>query len=219
MPVNVYGQKTNDQGEVIYEFGPNAGKTASQVKAEATQSGGAGSSYVTNPNTGQSQVTVTPNLIPQENQAAQEQMRLKAQLQADAETRRMASISAMSSSGPTAPHVSGDGGVDNSAAQAAAFGRAKEMAGQNASAALKALEDVMGARGLHGSSIEGAETGNILTGGMRQVNDTVRDQTLQSASRAAQVNDRNYAGDITQRAQDMQAKQQLLALVNAGGVY
>jgi len=182
------------------------------------------------PNAPRQGYTNTPNLLPQEHQYAMEQQNaaaniandqtmLKARLAAEAESRRLAAIKGLipGSSGNTGVNGGGAPGYDENAARAAAFGRAKEQAGNTAAASLKALEDVMGARGLRGSTIEGNLTGDVLTGGMHELNDLVRSQTISDNNRAGQISDRNYAGAITQRGQDMDYIQSLLGLIGSGG--
>ena len=221
-PRNLYGTPTGIPSfDALGAAGAGAGSTVS------------GSTWQ-GPNAPRENYTQTPNLLPQEHAYALEQsnndaaikadqMRLQAQLAAQAESRRLASIKGlMPGTGSQPGSVDGAGGMgaNEEAARAAAFGRAKEQAGNTAMASLKALEDVMGARGLRGSTIEGNLTGDVLTGGMHELNDLVRSQTISDNNRAGQVADRNYAGNITQRGQDMDYMRSLLATISAGsGLY
>lgn len=192
-----------------------------QPPPPAVSQGGAGSSYsFLGP--GGAQYTQTPNLLPQQHQYDQEDMKLKAQLAAQAEARRLASIQGlMGASGGASAGAAPGGNIahDEEGARAAAFGRAKEQAGNTANAALKALEGVMSARGLKGSSIEGSATADIIGGGSDDVNDYTREQLMQDLNRAAQIGDRNYAGAITMRGQDLSKMQSLLGLFSGGGAY
>jgi len=182
------------------------------------------------PNAPRQSYTQTPNLLPQEHEyamqqqaaaakQANDQLQLKARLAAEAESRRLAAIKGLIPGGNMTPGTPGAGGpaYDENAARAAAFGRAKEQAGQTAAASMKALEDVMASRGLRGSTIEGNLTADVLTGGMHELNDLVRSQTISDTNRAGAVADRNYAGAITQRGQDMDYIRSLLATISSGG--
>lgn len=144
-------------------------------------------------------------------------MELAAKLQAQAEKTRMDMFTSMSAT-PAAPHV--DGGniaADETQARAAAFARAKEQAGQTALSSLKALHDVMGDSGRMGSSAEASGEAGIIGGAGSDINDFTRDSYINDTNRAAAISDRNYAGDITQRGQDMQRLQSMMALITAGG--
>lgn len=183
------------------------------------------------PNAPRESYTTAPNTLGQEHDyamqqsaadaaAKQAQTKLQAQLAAQAEQRRLDAIRGLMPGGggaPGAPGAPAGPAYDENAARAAAFGRAKEQAGQTAQASLKALEDVMAGRGLRGSTIEGNATADVLTGGMHELNDLVRSQTISDTNRAGQVSDRNYAGDLTKRGQDMNYIQSLLGLISAGG--
>ena len=120
---------------------------------------------------------------------------------------------------------------DESAARAAAFARAKEQAGQTGRAALTGLRESLASRGMLGGGAEAVGTGQVVgaTGGM--INEFTRDQLMSDLQRSGQLADRNYAGglqargqDILQRGQDLsqQAAQQnyqqsLLGLMRSGG--
>lgn len=120
---------------------------------------------------------------------------------------------------PRVPRV--DGG-DPTAGQADAFARAKDRIGLATQGLLKAVRGQVGRRGIGGSSIEGNLIGSALESGNGQIGEVIRDQAIQQAQRAQAVADRNYAGDITQRGQDIgldqfnrtQALQYLQAFLN-----
>jgi len=162
----------------------------------------------------------------------QEQTRLESQLrQQEAERASAMKASATDRSlqaikdlqgpaSPTVPGLGGPGGVNEEAARAAAFARAKDQAGATANASLQSLRDVMDARGLFGgSTIEAQQTGNILGGAKGSVDEFTREQLIQDLNRSSDVADRNYAGALTQRGQDMNRQQALLGLLAAGGLY
>ena len=92
---------------------------------------------------------------------------------------------------------------DTSAANAAAFGRAKDQAGQTARASLTALRNEMAGRGLRGSGIEAGEVGKTIARGAAGVNEFTREQAIQDAGNAADLAKQEYQGRITQRGQDI----------------
>jgi len=118
---------------------------------------------------------------------------------------------------------------DTSAARAAAFGRAKDQAGQTARAAITGLRGEMAGRGLLGSGIEGGETANIVGRAAGGVQEVTREQAIQDALAAGRAGEVGYQGDITQRGQDLatrqaeearraQAMQGLLSVINSSGM-
>lgn len=96
---------------------------------------------------------------------------------------------------------------DASAANAASFARAKDQAGQIAQSALQGLRSSLGGRGLLGSGAEFRGTGNIAAKGMGQLGDVNREQAIQNAAAAQDFAKTAYAGDITQRGQDISQMQ------------
>ena len=104
-------------------------------------------------------------------------------------------------------------------ARAAAFARAKEQAGRTANSALASLKGMFEDSGTMGSTMEAAQAGQILGGAGAGVNQFTRDQMISDLARAAEIEDAQYSGNITQRAQDNSMKQALLALMNGGALY
>lgn len=96
---------------------------------------------------------------------------------------------------------------DNAAAQAAIFARAKDQAGATARAALTGLQGEMASRGILGSGIEAAGTGEIIGRAGQGVNEVTRDQAIQQAANQARLAELGYQGDITQRGQDIAVQQ------------
>lgn len=203
------------------------------------QQGGAGSVANVGPN-GSTSYSVTPNTQAFDAEqaklasdraaaAATQQQQLtqtgasnllnqRASLNAEAESRRMAELSTMSGTTGTSPHVGTAGQpFDEVGARNAAFAAAKDQAGQVALSSVKALQDVMDARGINGSSIEANNEGQILGGAAGSLGGFTREQLMQDLSRAAQVSDRNYQGNVTQRGQDMAQLPSLLGLITAAG--
>lgn len=105
--------------------------------------------------------------------------------------------------GASAPHVSLP---DTGQARAAAFGRAKDLAGQNAQAAIRSLREQMAGRGLLGSGLETAGTGEIIGRTAQGLTDVGRDQALKDVDASTELAKMGYQGDITQRGQDLEAQ-------------
>lgn len=108
---------------------------------------------------------------------------------------------------------------NETAARAAAFARAKEQAGRTANSALMSLRGLFEDSGTTGSTMEAAQAGNIIGGAGAGVNQFTRDQLMSDLARAAEIEDMQYQGGITQRGQDISAKNALLSLMNAGVLY
>jgi hypothetical protein len=90
-------------------------------------------------------------------------------------------------------------------ASAASFASAKDQQGLIARSAIDSLTEQMGAHNLSGSSIEGRELSNVVSGSSRNLSDTVRDQTIEDARRTQEVEDRNLNYGLATRAQDISA--------------
>jgi hypothetical protein len=105
---------------------------------------------------------------------------------------------------PAAPVPSGDDSAA-AAAAAAAMGRAKDTSAAATSTALRQLRDNMASRGIEGSGIEAELANQIRTAGAGQVGEAARDLATGAAQRAQAVADRNYAGALTARGQDISA--------------
>lgn len=105
------------------------------------------------------------------------------------------------------------------AARDAAFGREKDRIGQMGRGAVNSLTNLMSERGTSGGGYEQAGLADIVGGTQGQLGDVAREQTIQDVGRAAQVGDRNYAGNLQRRGQDMNYKQAMAALMSQGGSY
>ena len=113
----------------------------------------------------------------------------------------------------------GGSGAQEDAARSAAFAREKDRIGQIGRGALDSLINLMSERGVSGGGYEQQGIANIIGGAQGQLGDVAREQTLQDLDQARQVASQRYSGGIAQRGQDMQMKQALLALMNAGPLY
>lgn len=103
----------------------------------------------------------------------------------------------------TPARVTGEPEADRRAAEAAEFGRAKDRVAKIARGAGKSLEADMIGRGLVGSGIEARNMRDIVRGGQGDLANVATEQALASLQRRNQVADRNYAGDVSQRSQDI----------------
>lgn len=106
---------------------------------------------------------------------------------------------------PPTPQVPQVGPIDTSAAQAAAFARAKDQVGQTAGGAIRSLRSVAGSRGMLGSGSEGRQTASVINAGQGQLGDVSRGQAIDTAKTAADTAKFNYTGAVEQRGQDMNA--------------
>lgn len=104
---------------------------------------------------------------------------------------------------PLPGRVTGPSPADRQAAEAATYGRAKDKVGQETRASMNALANEMASRGLSDSSFMATGAANILQTGQQELADTNRSQAIDALKRAAEVEDRNYAGDVSQRGQDI----------------
>lgn len=95
------------------------------------------------------------------------------------------------------------GNIDDSEAVREAYARAKDTAGQQGRAALDALMDVQGARGIVGSGIGINEAGGVIGEGARQLGDFNREQAIQRVENERWRQGTNYQGNINQRGQTM----------------
>lgn len=100
-------------------------------------------------------------------------------------------------------HVTGPSPADSAAAQAAEFGRAKDRIGKLGRGSMTALNESFSSRGFGGSNMEAGATQNLLSDLQGQEGEVIRDQAIQNLVRQRQVEDRNYAGDVNQRGQDI----------------
>lgn len=181
-------------------------KTASQAAAAT------GADYTVTQNGGTDYSNKTPQ------QMALDQSRAK--LQADAEARRLAALSSsFGQDSALLPKVGGSNiASDENAARSAAFGRAKDQAGQIARSAMTAVEENVAGRGVAGGGIEALQKAGAIQNASAPLQDLTREQYIQDLNRSADISDQTYAGNITQRGQDVSQKNSqkasLLALIN-----
>lgn len=146
----------------------------------------------------------------------------KSRLGEESFARRLATLSSMGVPGGDDGSSGGGSatiGANEEAARSAAFGRAKDRAGQTALASLTALQNIMAERGLTGSTVEGGATADIIGGAAGGVNEFTRDELMADLNRAAEISDRERSAGLTKRGQDLSYKQSLLGLMSASGLY
>ena len=120
----------------------------------------------------------------------------------------MSSLTGGSGSPPT-----GTPAVDPQVARDAAFARAKDKIGQIQRGAITSLREGMAERGTLGGGLESGAMASLLGEGQEQLGDVVRDQTISDLDQQNRVADRNYAGDLTRRGQNLGLSQSLLSLL------
>lgn len=89
------------------------------------------------------------------------------------------------------------------AANAAAFGQAKDAAANTARASLNALQGELMRRGLTGGGYEAGQIGNTLANESDQLGKVIAGQAQNQYERAAQIANEQYQGELGQRAQDI----------------
>ena len=147
--------------------------------------------------------------------------RRRAGLQTEAEQRRLGYLSQLGAGAGAAPvtHPGLEGSAE--AAREASFARAKDRAGSIARASLTSLRNIMGERGVSGSSIEGLRSAGIVGAAGSELGDVNREQLIQDLNRQAEIQDLAYQGGIQQRGQTLAANnpQSLMSLITARGLY
>lgn len=106
---------------------------------------------------------------------------------------------------------------NEAAARAAAFGRAKDQAGQTGRAAMDGLQSYLADSGLFGSGFDASSAANVLGQTAGGVNEFTRDQMIMDTDRAGQIADRNYSGNLAKRGQNLSSIQGLMSLI--GNLY
>lgn len=205
-------QYSTTVGEVPGYVGPGGGGAMPYGGGGAHPTGEPTSGIVTNNGMGGGNIPLSRQAY-----EAQQSMILGSNLRTNAADHALSALNGSMGSGGATPQVSYGGGGSAEAARAAAFAKAKEIAGMNANAALKSLQDVSTRRGLGGSSVEAGAESDIIAGGRNNVANFERDQLGSDLDYINHVADTTYQGGIQQRGQNMNAKQAMLSLI--GGLY
>lgn len=154
--------------------------------------------------------------------------RLLAQLQADAEARRLAQLSSITSAtsaagGSMAPVTYGGSGLDPTAARDATYARAKDQIANQQRASLTALQNVAAQAGTNVAGGKNpallAQEGQIINNAQGQLGDVTRQQTVQDLAAQQHAADKTYEGQIQQRGQNQNQMQSLMSLITARGLY
>ena len=153
-----------------------------------------------------------------QNQAEMDFLNRRAQLGEQSFTSRLGAIQGSGVGAAPPREQQADIGFNEEGARAAAFARAKEQAGMSANAAIQSLRGLFEQQGTTGSTMEAARMGEALGGARADVGDFTQQQLMADLARAAQISDQRYSGGITQRGQDIAAKNALMALINSAGV-
>lgn len=124
----------------------------------------------------------------------------------------------ISEGSPTLPNVNTP---DSSAAEAAAFARAKDKIGLQTRGAIRGLQGELAGRGVLGSGVESSAIANVLNAGQGELGDVTREGAIQAAEREREQANLGYQGQLTQRSQNLSAMQhaQDLAAQQAGEAY
>jgi hypothetical protein len=96
---------------------------------------------------------------------------------------------------------------DTTAATNAAFARAKDQAGSLSRASLDSLSGELGSQGMLGSGAQLQGTANILSGATNTMGKEISSEAGQTAGIAADFAKTGYEGNITQRGQDIAARE------------
>ena len=109
--------------------------------------------------------------------------------------------------------------ANEAAARAAAFARAKEQSANIAQSSMTALRNALNSRGISGGGYANMKAAEALSPAANRLQDFGREQLIQDLDRSSQVADRDVATSTTRRGQDLNYRQSLLSLLNAGKLY
>lgn len=111
---------------------------------------------------------------------------------------------------------------DIAGAEAAALARAKDYAGQNALASLRAVQNAMDQRGLTGSvgpDLESGLTSSVLSGAAGNIGDVIRQGVINAPNVAVAQGNENLAANAQKIAQNNNMLASVMGLISAGGLY
>ncbi len=107
----------------------------------------------------------------------------------------------------------GGGGADPSAANAATFKAAGDKVGAIGRGSVDALHDASSERGGFGAGVEAGSIAALRGGNAARAADVGRQQTISAVDTQNQMANRNYAGALTKRGQDLGVTQSMLSLL------
>lgn len=122
----------------------------------------------------------------------------------------MASITGGTGGGGAAPAA-----TDSSAANAAAFANAKDQTAAIGRGAITGMREGLAERGGLGGGMEGGGMASLMGENARRLGDTTRQQTISDVDTQNRRADRNYAGDLTKRGQNLGVSSSILSLLGS----
>lgn len=147
---------------------------------------------------------------PYQNPSEEEQMRIHAALRPPTAPTTQQETGGMIGPLPQVDRIPPHERVDDTQAAAEAYARAKDVAGRQGRAAMDALMDVQGARGIVGSGLGVNEAGGVIQEGAAQLGEFNRQQLINRIENERRRQEMIYQGGITQRGQDINQRQQEL---------
>ncbi len=106
-------------------------------------------------------------------------------------------------------------GTDPTAANTATFNAAKDQTGAINRGSMTALREGGAERGILGSGLEGGGMASLLNEGTKRLADVNRQQTISGVDTQNQMANRNYAGALTKRGQDLGAASSIVSLLGS----
>ncbi len=106
-------------------------------------------------------------------------------------------------------------GTDPTAANDATFNAAKDKTGAISRGSMTALREGGAERGILGSGVEGGGMASLLNEGTKRLADVNRQQTISGVDTQNQMANRNYAGNIQKRGQDLGVSSSILSLLGS----
>jgi hypothetical protein len=94
---------------------------------------------------------------------------------------------------------------DQSASEAAVFGKAKDQVGQESQGALTGLRSALASRGMLGGQGEYRGTQGVVQRGQQELGDTTRQQAVTHLGNELDIDKANQAASLTGRGQDISA--------------
>jgi len=123
----------------------------------------------------------------------------------------MASITGGTGGGGAAPAAN----TDSTAANAAAFATAKDQTAAIGRGAITGMREGLAERGGLGGGMEGGGMASLMGENARRLSDTTRQQTISDVDTQNRRADRNYAGDLTKRGQNLGVSSSILSLLGS----
>jgi hypothetical protein len=208
-----YGQGQNRSTQEAAETGSNTGANWT-VDANGNTQFSSGPDY-----------RGTKDMMSYEDKMAREMQGFRENLGAEQEARHMGQLDQLwgkfGTSGTNGLPGRVSGGDTGGSSRDAIFARQKDREGQMMRGALDSLRGAYAGTGNVGGQSQG--TARMMSQGLDRLGDLDREQAIQELARSQHVSDRDYAGNITQRAQDINAQQAnlqaILGLISKSQLY